>query len=126
MMAAKPREVVMSVSDARHGFRRPIVCPWGTGWTDSTEGERVVALLYPEEPWSVEKKRYRVEVDGKVIGHVVRRPQTFQRKPRGSRIATSRWESDRWFDAMVVWNDHETIKKAVVRMYEDLLEGRGR
>jgi hypothetical protein len=41
--------------------------------------------------------RYEVVVDGETIGEVYTAEVSHDRKPRGSRIVTSRTYSDRWF-----------------------------
>jgi hypothetical protein len=40
-------------------------------------------------------KCYEVVRDGEVLGRIEQYHPTFQRKPRGSRIVTSRWKSNR-------------------------------
>lgn len=50
--------------------------------------------------------RYEVVVDGKTIGEVYTAEVAHDRKPRGSRIVTSRTYSDRWFAQGV---DHRRV-----------------
>lgn len=42
-------------------------------------------------------RQYAVVVGGLRIGTIFRRPATFERKPRKSRVVTCRWSSLRWF-----------------------------
>lgn len=71
--------------------------------------------------------RYEVHADGKLIGQVYTAEVAHDRKPRGSRIVTSRTYSDRWFvesadrhRVSYIWYD--TRREAARQLLEHALE----
>lgn len=76
-------------------------------------------------------KAYRVELDGVVIGKIEQTWPTFDRKPRGARIVTKRWETKRarWVALPPVRRGrscmHETRKGAVADLVSLYEKGRG-
>lgn len=74
-----------------------IVSPWGTGWTQSTSGRREQIQLDKVPVKGYEKARWSVTYNGELVGDVIRRPATFERRAKGARYVYRRWQSDRWF-----------------------------